>query len=171
MKMKWFFLIACVLLLVSCNEHENDCLDDQGFPKTVEENLVETGTIVREFTKKFPSTWKEMEDDMLGDGKYKTYFECFHSLEEFKAGRYAQNMDELPPIDWEVHTLVVCSVYAFYGMSYKSCSIYNYSDKYTVEVAFVDLLTSGYDQICLAVVLPGKNISGEDIKLTPCPSR
>ncbi len=72
MKTKLFCLVACMILWASCSEYENEWLDDQGFPKVMEETLLQDGVIVGELTKKFPSTWKEMEDDIQGDGKYES---------------------------------------------------------------------------------------------------
>lgn len=167
MKIKLFYLAACMLLFASCSEEENEYLDDQGFPKTVEENLMTSGVIAQEFTKY--CTWKRW-GEIEGYDFMKNDFECFHSLEEFQAGRFAQNMEELPPVDWDSHTLVVCTVCKPYIIGYEGCHVYSHSDKYTIEVMYLDYLMCAYGTVCVAIVLPEKNVSAKDIKLIHTPA-
>lgn len=164
------YWVACMLLFAGCHEDENELLDNNGFPKVTENNLDASALIKEFFSHKggdYPAqnpAYQEWEED-----SYKTTFTCFHSPDELKESEYVSGMDNLPSIDWQTQTLVICRVYSRYVINDESFAfeVYNHSGKYTINVTMYegDFNLAAVDNIGVAIVLARKDIKNGDVKL------
>lgn len=164
------YFVACLLLMAGCNEDENELLDNNGFPKISEHNLDASATVKEFFSHKggdYPfqdPAYQKWEGD-----RYRTAFACFHSLDEVKVSKYAEGIENLPPIEWQTQTLVVCNVYSLTAICGECFAfhVYNHSDKYTINATMYegDYNIQMVDNIGVAIVLPRKDIKNEDLKL------
>ncbi len=170
MKKYLMYCVACVLLFAGCHDDENELLDNNGFPKVTEHNLDAFALIKEFFSHKggeYPAqnqAYQEWEED-----SYKTTFTCFHSLAEVEASEYVTGIDNLPSIDWQTQTLVICRVYSRYVIHDESFvfEVYNHSGKYTINVTMYegDFNLAAVDNIGVAIVLARKDIKNGDVKL------
>ncbi len=164
------YWVACMLLFAGCHEDENELLDNNGFPKVTENNLDASALIKEFFSHKggdYPAqnpAYQEWEED-----SYKTTFTCFHSLDELKESKYAAGIENLPPIEWQTQTLVICSVYSLTAICDECFDfhVYKHSDKYTIDITMYegDYNIQMVDDIGVAIVLARKDIKNGDVKL------
>ena len=167
---RYFICWVALMLLAGCHEDENELLDSNGFPKVSEHNLDASAGIKEFFSHQGGEDAFQNSDCQQWKGDhYRTAFTCFHSPEEVKASRYAAGIENLPPVEWQTQTLVICSVYSRTAIC-DGCfafHVYSHSGKYTIDVTLYegDYNLQMSDDIGVAILLSRKGVKREDLKL------
>lgn len=94
---------------------------------------------------------------------FRSYYECFHSLETLKDSPYASLIDELPPMDWEKQTLVIAYIYDNYTFNGEGCYVYSKSGKYTIEYKVCPGFGAALDSKGVAIVLNQPDVRKKDV--------
>jgi len=182
-------MLACIAFaLPSCDNTDDEgnlFLDDTGFP-TMSAQVLDTSSYALEFCSHdlgcdigtllySPAVNMTIMHSETGEDGHTESWESsviatfYHSQAELEESPYAPYLDKLPEIDWSNQTLVILIRLGnqYFINSYEGCSIYHYSNKYTVKINLTvpTIANCSLDAIGTAIILNEKGVQRDNVKI------
>ena len=149
-----------MFIMSACNNEEGVNIDgNENFPEMSEE-LKDNSAVIKNLSTHIKEDTELPHQEREG---YRSYYECFHSLETLKDSPYASLIEELPNVDWEKQTLVIAYIYDNYIFDREGCNVYCKSDKYTIEYKVCPLIGAAIDSQGVAIVLNKPHVKKKDV--------